>query len=771
MYQASEGHRILLTSAGAVILPCRMRKKPVAPARNRISHSQGETTMTGENPNGLYIAMFSIHGLIRGENLELGRDADTGGQTLYVVELARALARRPEVDRIDLLTRQIFDPKVDAIYAEPVEQLAPKGFLIRIRCGPRRYLRKEVLRPYLDEFAEGVLKHFRRAGRLPDVLHAHYADAGYVGVKLSQLVGLPLVFTGHSLGRIKKQRLLDKGMTEERILERYNIHERIEAEENALNTAVMVCTSTGQEVQEQYALYDMYQPRTMVVIPPGVNLERFSPSKQPLPQYPYFKELRRFLLHPGKPMILAIARPDERKNLHTLIRAYAHTPPLRDLANLVLITGNRTDYLEMEPGPRRVLRKILHLIDRYDLYGHVAYPKQHHPDDIPDLYRMATLTRGVFVNPALTEPFGLTLIEAGACGLPVIATNDGGPIDILEHCRNGRLIDPLDEKALGQAILETLSDRKQWAQMARNGLRGVQRHYTWSGHVQTYLRHVQRFLKRWKSKPFWEIPGKKLMHTDRMVITDIDNTLIGSPEIMAEGGQDALQELIRLLQQHHRKTGFAIATGRRIDSAVAVLREWDVPIPDVLITSVGSEIHYGRDLKPDRDWTKHIHYRWEPERLREHMAQIPGLYPQENENQREHKLSYYLDAAVAPKIKDIIRSLRQNHFHVNTIFSHQQFLDFLPIRASKGLALWYLAQKWGIPLRHFLVAGDSGNDEEMLTSPVLGVVVGNYSPELESLRGRPAVYFAQGHCAQGILEGIGYYSFLEDIRIPEGVPA
>ena len=727
--------------------------------------------MSQDCSDGLYIAMFSIHGLIRGENLELGRDADTGGQTQYVVELTRALAGRPEVARVDLITRQISDPKVDAGYAEPEEILAPKGFLIRIRCGPRRYLRKEVLWPYLDEFAEGVLKHFRRVGRLPDLLHAHYADAGYIGTKLSQILELPMLFTGHSLGRVKRQRLLEKGMSEERIEERFNIQERIEAEEKALNAATMVCTSTRQEVKEQYALYDMYQPHTMVVIPPGVNLERFSPSKQPLHTFPYLSELLRFLRNPRKPVILAIARPDERKNLHTLIRAYACTPSLRDRANLVLITGNRTDYLEMEPGPRQVMRKILHLIDKYDLYGHAAYPKQHQPDDVPGLYRIAARTQGVFVNPALTEPFGLTLIEAGACGLPVIATNDGGPIDILDHCHNGRLIDPLDEKALGQTILETLSDRKEWIRMARNGLRGVQRHYTWSGHVQTYLRHVQRLMERRPSKPFWEIPGKKLLRADRMVITDIDNTLIGNPVAMAEGGREALRELIGLLREHPRKPGFAIATGRRIDSAVEILREWEVPIPDVLITSVGSEIHYGRELKPDRNWTRHIHYRWEPDRLREHMAQIPGLYLQEEENQREHKLSYYFDPEAAPQIRDIIRSLRRNHFRVNTIYSHQQFLDFLPLRASKGLALWYLAQKWGIPLRHFLVAGDSGNDEEMLTSPVLGVVVGNYSPELEPLRGQPSIYFAQGHCARGILEGIGYYAFLEDIRLPEGVPA
>ena len=67
----------------------------------------------------------------------------------------------------------------------------------------------------------------------------------------------------------------------------------------------------------------------------------------------------------------------------------------------------------------------------------MAYPKQHRRDQIPAIYRWAALHRGLFVNPALTEPFGLTLLEAAACGLPMVATDDGGPRDILARCDNG----------------------------------------------------------------------------------------------------------------------------------------------------------------------------------------------------------------------------------------------------------------------------------------------------------------------------------------------
>ena len=113
------------------------------------------------NSPGLYILLVSVHGLIRGKNLELGRDADTGGQIKYVLELTQALAANPQVERVDLVTRLVNDPKVSTDYAQPIEVLNNKAQIIRLNCGPRRYLRKEVLWPHLDNFADELLKHLR----------------------------------------------------------------------------------------------------------------------------------------------------------------------------------------------------------------------------------------------------------------------------------------------------------------------------------------------------------------------------------------------------------------------------------------------------------------------------------------------------------------------------------------------------------------------------------------------------------------------------------
>lgn len=706
----------------------------------------------------LYILMLSVHGLIRGHDLELGRDADTGGQTLYVVELARALGRHPDVDRVDLVTRLVDDPKVSPDYARPEETLGPGAYLLRFPFGPRRYLRKEALWPYLDQLVDRLLHHLRQQARLPDFIHSHYADAGYVGVQLSQLLEIPLVHTGHSLGRCKLKRLLANGFKPQTLERQFNFSRRIAAEEAVLSTASLIITSTHQEKTAQYGLYENYAPARAVVIPPGTDTSRFAPPGKAPVEARVVNMIDRFLKKPQKPLVLAISRPEVRKNLSRLVTAFGTSPRLRERANLAIVAGQRDDIRDLDEDQARILTDLLLEVDRHDLWGHVALPKHHLPEDIPQLYRLAARRRGVFVNVALTEPFGLTLIEAAASGLPVVATADGGPQDIIANCQNGVLVDPLDTSAIAAALESVLDDPRAWQRYARRGLAGVARHYTWDAHVAKYLKSVRLMLRRWRKQTRRDLttflhPGPNpLPLVKRMLICDIDNTLIGD--------RVALAKLLELLRKAGREVGFGVATGRTLDSALAVLKQWRVPLPDVLITAVGSEIHYGRGLQPDVGWAHHIRHLWRRDELEQALSEVPGLTLQKAENQREFKLSYDVDPDIMPSLRDIRARLRAKGLAARLIYSHQAYLDVLPVRASKGHALRYLAYKWGLPLDAFLVAGDSGNDEEMLLGDTLGVVVGNHSPELEKLRGLERVYFAQASYAAGILEGIAHYRFI-----------
>jgi sucrose-phosphate synthase len=717
----------------------------------------------------MYILLVSVHGLIRKDNMELGRDADTGGQTKYVVELACSLAKNPQVERVDLFTRLVNDPKVSQDYAQPVEILSEKARIIRIPCGPRRYLRKEVLWQHLDTFADELLRHIRKVGRIPDVIHTHYADAGYVGCLVAGWLGTPLVHTGHSLGRVKQQRLLEQGTKQDVIEDHFQISTRIEAEETTLGSAALVIASTHQEVEEQYSVYDRYQPERMVVIPPGVILERFYPATDDWQNPPIQQELNRFLKEPQKPMIMAISRPAIRKNVSTLIKAYAEDPELRQLANLVIVLGKRDDIATMESGPRQVFMEILQLIDRYDLYGNIAYPKHHNADDVPDLYRLTAKTRGVFVNPALTEPFGLTLIEAAASGAPIIATSDGGPQDIIAACQNGLLIDPLNIKDIQNALRIVLTDTEKWQNWSSNGLVNVCKHFSWDSHVETYLEQIHRFPQRpvrsllsplrespGAEHPDWHIPDKNRLPTaDRFLVCEIDNTLLGD--------QEALEQLIQRINQEGHTTGVGIATGRTLASTLTMLEEWRFPMPDLLIASAGSEIYYGPQIATDTTWRKHIGHNWQAQAIRKAMKEIPGVELQPPNAQGKFKISYFVDVAKAPSHREIIRHLRKKQLSVRGILSHDMYLDLLPIRASKGDAIRYVALKWGLPVKRFLVAGASGNDESMLAGNTLAVVVGNYSKEIEKLRGYPQIYFAQGQYAWGILEALEHYDFFGEL--------
>ncbi|MBK5969598.1 MULTISPECIES: HAD-IIB family hydrolase [Thiorhodovibrio] len=714
--------------------------------------------MTADAPSR-YIVLLSIHGLFRGHDLELGRDADTGGQILYVIELARALAKRPDVDQVDLFTRLVDDPNISPDYAVPIEPIGDGARIVRIEAGPPEYLPKEQLWDHLDTFADNALSFLRESDRLPCLIHSHYADAGYVGVRLSAQLGVPLVHTGHSLGRVKRRRLLASGVKQDVIDTRYNMTRRINAEEETLGAASLVITSTTQEIEEQYGLYDHYQPERMQVIPPGTDLERFRPPDGREQKAPIRNELLRFLREPKKPLILALSRPDERKNIATLVEAYGESPELQRTANLVIVAGNRDDLRDMDSGAQTVLTDILLLIDLHDLYGRVAYPKHHSADEVALLYQIAAASRGVFINPALTEPFGLTLIEAAASGLPIVATEDGGPIDIIDHCRNGILIDPLDKQDITKALLKVLCDASGWRKLAQNGLAGVREHYAWSAHADSYMEALDPLLEKVQPPPQAPLSRRRILYHDRAIFTDLDQNLLGDP--------DSLADFIRILRDNRKCSTFGIATGRRLDSALAIMRRYGIPRPDVLITALGTEIYYAPQLTADGSWTRHIDNLWYPRRVRDLLVELPGVKPQQKSEQSRFKVSFFYDPEHAPSLDDIGSLLHQADLNVHLNLSFGQFLDVVPARASKGLALRYVADQWGIPLEHCLCAGGSGADEDMMRGNTLAVVVANrHNEELSKLIDTESIYFAQEPFAAGILEAIDHYDFFAACQVP-----
>jgi len=705
----------------------------------------------------MYILLLSIHGLIRGNELELGRDADTGGQTLYVVDLARALAERDDVDQVDLVTRRIADPAVSGDYAGPVEPLSEKARILRVDAGPNEYIAKELLWDHLDGFMDNLVTTLNAGGRMPDLIHSHYADAGYVGVRLSNLLGVPLVHTGHSLGRDKRQRLLSAGMSEGAINETYNMDRRVDAEEEVLAGADLVIASTHNEIDEQYGLYDYYQPKRMAVIPPGTDLSRFHPPVLGDPPLAFSGQIRRFLQSPDKPLILALSRADARKNNQTLLEAYGESDELREIANLLIVAGNRDDIRDLDEGAQSVLTELLLGVDAYDLYGRVAMPKQLPQDQVAGLYRLAAERGGVFVNPALTEPFGLTLLEAAASGLPLVATENGGPVDIIGNCDNGILVDPLDKGAIAAALLKLLTDPQDYRRLRDNGIVKVREHYSWSAHAERYLEYAKPLLKRHEPIPL--APKRSKRYRDRALFTDIDQSLLGDDE--------GVRQFVAAMHERRKCATFGIATGRRLDAALAELKRHGIPHPDVLITSLGTEIHYAPRLTHDQYWNEHIDYLWRPTTVHQVLSEFPGLEPQPKNEQTHFKISYLYDPDRPPDIDELTSLLRSRDVTANLIQSFGKFLDVIPSRASKGRALRYVAQRWGVPLERILVAGGSGADEDMMRGNTLAVVVANrHGEELSQLADLEWIYFAGRPYALGILEASDHYDFFGSCGLP-----
>ena len=688
----------------------------------------------------MFVLHVALQGCLRGSDVHYGLTADTGGHIRYILDLATASLRHPAIDRIEIVTRAFRDPHLPECYDQPFENVSDTLRIVRLRSTSADYLPKEQLWREHDSLVEALVAHIRTLDHAPDLIHAHYADAGLVAARVSARLNIPYVFTAHSLGRIKRA-AFGRDCPETEGLER-----RIAIEEEAIAGASAVIASSRDEAEIQYADYANADPGRIRILTPGSDLAAFAGA----PSSPSVdRMIGRFLNDPAKPAILAIARPVTKKNLAALVHAYGRSPQLQAAANLVLIAGTRDDFSVLEPEIRGNLTELLALIDRYDLYGRIAYPKDHGAGDIPAIYAYARQRCGVFVNPALSEPFGLTLLEAAASGLPVVATDSGGPNDIIETCGNGLLVDPHSPGAIAEAVLSILRDSEAWDRYAAAGSRAVAA-FDWDRHVAQYADLAARII----APPGASAESKRTDH-DLLLVSDIDGTLLGC------------SASVRRFCDWHEAQGdmiFAIATGRSFHSALAVLGQQDAPLPEILITSVGSEIYHrapgGATYCRDMDWEAIVATGWDRDAVAAIIARDGRLKPQGRLEQRRYKLSYFADDD--PKAAERIRAVLASEGHSCSIIqSHGRYLDILPHGASKGTAVEHVRRKLGFGRTRVIVAGDSGNDVEMLRSSPLAIIVGNYSDGIGKRADLSHGYVATGHHAAGVIEGVTHFRRLD----------
>jgi len=676
--------------------------------------------------------MFVLHiaqqGCLRGGDVAYGLTADTGGHIRYLLDLMAASAQDPGLVRIVAATR-LFHGWPGPSYAVPHERISDKVELVRLASTSPGYRTKEEMHGEVASFAGNLVAWIGRQPRAPDVIHAHYADAAAAAAIVEDRLGIPFVFTAHSLGRVKAAMLGPAAADHPEL-----VH-RIATEEAALTGAALVVASSRDEAEVQYADYASYDPGRIRVLAPGSDLARFAASR---PEPRVDATIDRFLREPGKPPLLALARPVARKNLAALVRAYGESPDLQAQANLVIVAGTRGDIDALDGDMAATMRDLLVLIDRYDLYGRVAYPKTHRPEDVPAIYAYARERGGLFVNPALNEPFGLTLLEASAAGLPLVATDSGGPNDIVETCGNGLLVDPRAPATIAAACLHILTDAAFRARCVAGGARAAAA-YDWDRHAARYHALLRRLLA----------PEPPLRTPRQLLISDIDNTLVGC--------EDALG-IFRRWRSRQAGLAFGVATGRSFHSAMAILEQQDSPRPQVMITSVGSEIYHldanGVTYTADAGWRGIVSAGWDRPSVLAALAGLDGLVPQGPLEQRGHKLSYFGDGATARLVR---ARLARAGLSAAVIHSHGRYLDVLPEGASKGTAVDHVRALYGLPESAVYVAGDSGNDVEMLSTRTQAIIVANYSDDLASNAALKHSYVARASHARGIIEGVAHF--------------
>lgn len=666
---------------------------------------------------------LALGGCLTAPPIEYGLTEDTGGHIAYVLGAATAQAAREDVTSVTILTRAFHDSALGSDYARLLQPVRPGLVIRRLRTDNSAYLAKEALAAELPALTQAFLNLLEQIPVRPDVIHAHFSDAAVLAAAARVRFGIPFIYTPHSLGIDKLEHLTTQAPP--------LLLARISQERTALQTADAVVVSSRDEAERQVAAYGLEIEGNVHRIWPGVDIE--GKAKTAVKALPSVVE--RCLRDPERPMILVIARPVARKNLQKMANLFATSPLLQAKANLVILAGQHKPGVQEEDETANVWAELNAILSAPHLKGLVALPATHTPSDVTSLYAMARRTRGVFVNLALHEPFGLTLLEAARHGLPVVVGDRGGPVDILAHTGHGITVDPTDSHAIMAALRKMLTVPAVWdrhAQAARRHI-GAFDWTAWANHVDAICKDM--------------VTRTGVNQRPSFILgCDIDNTLTGCATGAAQ-----------FARWHSSRTGlFIVATGRSIVEARRVLRAWSLPEPDVFITAVGTEIHQ-RDGNGrwtlNKDYAALMDSSWSSAAVRDCIMSA-GLTWQPAIEQRRWKFGCTGTAQEAERLRHVLRAAG---LKTRVIVSHGRLIDVMPVSGGKGAALLFLAQHFGLTASDVIAAGDSGNDVDMLMTCGRGIVVGNALPEIAELRRHPHLYHASAPYAGGVMEGLNAF--------------
>ncbi|MBL9217950.1 MAG: glycosyltransferase [Opitutaceae bacterium] len=412
------------------------------------------------------IGMVSTHGYVAAEP-PLGA-ADTGGQVVYVLELARKLAQLGF--EVDIWTRRFEDQPAMDVVNDRVR-------VLRVPCGGRNFLGKEHLVQHLGEWAEHALRFIQRHGLKYQFFNSHYWDAGVATQRLAEALDVPHVHTPHSLGLWKKQLMERDFPADAAALERkYNFTQRINEETLLYRTCDEVIATTPDQLD--MIVKDCGAPAEQVhMIPPGYDDNRFFPVSAATRQ-----AIRARLGFEGK-VVLAIGRLARNKGYDLLLDAFSVVAPRIPDAVLHLAVGGS----EQNANEQRILAELQAQAVALGLSGRVKFTGFVADTDLADHYRAAD----AFVLSSRYEPFGMTAIEAMACGTPTVVTIHGGLFRAVTFGRHALYADTFDKEDLGISIVKVLRHPRLSHRLARMGAHKARSLFTWTGIAQQLISLIE----------------------------------------------------------------------------------------------------------------------------------------------------------------------------------------------------------------------------------------------------------------------------------------
>lgn len=318
---------------------------------------------------------------------------DSGGMNVYVRRLSEELGRLGV--KVDVFTRR-FDS-----HSPAVVELAPNTRLLHVRAGPARHVDKHELLAYLPEFVAGVER--LGAGGYA-LVHGHYYLSGWVAAVLARGWQIPHVQSFHTLARVKN-RVLPATARESA--------QRFDMEVKVMASADRIIATSPADKQDILGYY-VVPPRKVSVIPPGVDANLFRPHDR--------QAARRRLGVEGKRVLLFVGRMDRIKGVDTLLSvAAASLAADPQLPLTVLLVGGNRQLRVMDDASREVLR-LQTVVRDLGLQQVVRFGGPKAQTELPAYYAAAD----VCVVPSYAESFGMTAVEAMACGTPVVASCVGG---------------------------------------------------------------------------------------------------------------------------------------------------------------------------------------------------------------------------------------------------------------------------------------------------------------------------------------------------------